>query len=828
MKKQIAFSLLVTFAFASTASRAYELATHGLLTLRAFQVSKLGSSPALLANLGIDVFTVPQSTNQNPLGTRYIDMGVDLRLRSAGTYEQDYMPDRKLGFSRNSDALKLESWLMRGAIREDDVPFVPFLTDDPVNAVRPLNHFFDPAHNLPLTAGGQANGARLGKKNPDWALGTSDVFANPNAQDASRSNHYAIPDAREAMWRALTLTDKLGAPLVSAGSLTQPEAIRKAYWATTFRALGDAVHLVEDMAQPQHTRNEPHSGIGPGGVQAGLTGHGSVYEKYTDARATGDPFFNVNVGNGSAKIEIGNPAGLPLDGYPTPTFNRYVDFFSTSAGSDAGPGYGMADYSNRRFFTQVKNLGSSDFRLPSNNPADYSRCVNPDGTDIAAKAWDGTPLASGVKVELLCAAQVKDEMNSAQSAINVPLTSKSIWDQFLQEQGIPGVYHLVRENYDAQANLLLPRAVAYSAGLIDYFFRGKLTISPPDEGVYGIVDHAVEKSITTTPPQGFRKIKLKAKNSTADINGVKQDMAGGNLIAVVKFHRNTCYTEDLSGEWGAPDVSGNAKGDIVFQAPEQGGCRTKDEEIVVSDIQSGVSLPAGGVDQPYEFRFATPIPINATDVYLQVVYRGNLGSESDAVAVETRDIGEPSFTAYTNGNDYLFCYNGDWHYRGPNGEFPPELENVVTDYGRYAPAPLTDVKIAYEPYELTPSVNTLVQTAAIAPKTYIRYAALHEVNGNWGISVTSNNSERILWHNLRAIDPGLLINQINYAYDAGTNTLTVDPKARKMTKVRKHYTAYGLFYHFAEGAACSGPYPPDIYDAPALAPVTINGAFGQP
>ena len=32
---------------------------------------------------------------------------------------------------------------------------------------------------------------------------------------------------------------------------------RNKYWATTFRALGDAVHLIEDMAQPQHTRNEP-------------------------------------------------------------------------------------------------------------------------------------------------------------------------------------------------------------------------------------------------------------------------------------------------------------------------------------------------------------------------------------------------------------------------------------------------------------------------------------------------------------------------------------------------------------------------------------------
>ncbi len=33
---------------------------------------------------------------------------------------------------------------------------------------------------------------------------------------------------------------------------------RHAYRATTFRALGDVLHLVQDMGQPQHTRNAAH------------------------------------------------------------------------------------------------------------------------------------------------------------------------------------------------------------------------------------------------------------------------------------------------------------------------------------------------------------------------------------------------------------------------------------------------------------------------------------------------------------------------------------------------------------------------------------------
>jgi hypothetical protein len=85
MNNRIALSLFVTCAFASSATSAYEPATHGLLTLRAFQISRLGSTTALQTNLGIDVYTVPQSTFKNALGASYLDTGVELRSRTAGT-----------------------------------------------------------------------------------------------------------------------------------------------------------------------------------------------------------------------------------------------------------------------------------------------------------------------------------------------------------------------------------------------------------------------------------------------------------------------------------------------------------------------------------------------------------------------------------------------------------------------------------------------------------------------------------------------------------------------------------------------------------------------
>ena len=56
-------------------------------------------------------------------------------------------------------------------------------------------------------------------------------------------------DAREAMWRALTLRDKNMSPNIGVAGIADGEPLRKAYWATTFRALGDLVHMIQDMGQ---------------------------------------------------------------------------------------------------------------------------------------------------------------------------------------------------------------------------------------------------------------------------------------------------------------------------------------------------------------------------------------------------------------------------------------------------------------------------------------------------------------------------------------------------------------------------------------------------
>jgi len=306
-------------------AQAYELATHGRLTFEAFKRSVLSDS-AFLVDYGI-------MDGTNPFGDAYLDIsGSTVHERTKQSFEEGAgrMPS---GVS----PLSVSGWLMRGAIREDDLGQILGVNrggdphDDPYgNIFRVFNHFYDPVQDKPLTTIAGA----LGQKAPDWGMGSANAFTQPNTPESSRRNHFTVFDAREAMYRALTGRDGQG------NVVAATEADRNKYWATTFRALGDITHLLQDMGQPQHTRNDQHAGKFPTMV----TGEESIFEKYIDARAKGDPGYNID----GTKV---TPLQLTYGGYTPPAFTKYSDFWSTRNGIT---GRGLADYSNRGFFTAVQ------------------------------------------------------------------------------------------------------------------------------------------------------------------------------------------------------------------------------------------------------------------------------------------------------------------------------------------------------------------------------------------------------------------------------------------------------------------------------------------
>ncbi len=598
-----------------------------------------------------------------------------------------------------------DEWVAQGAVREDDYVFGPNPADDPFTGppryqFRVINHFLDPVNRrgltLPLGMGAFVDTTRA----DDWALNRE---GGSDTADRNHYNHFSIDDARDAMFRALTGMNVDGTVIAAT------DEARNRYWATTFRSLGDVVHLIQDMGQPQHTRDDRHSGVlCPNGSPICIGGHLSVFEQYINNRALfADASTRIICSNSNeAPLEYaGQAPGLPYTGERLPTFDRYRDFFTNSGQS------GLADFTNHGFFSAGTNLGDNQYAQPSNNTIAYTRVMQPVALPCNADS---------VRYALLYG----DVNDSFRNVIwtDIPLTAESMWGAFRPRP----TYTLVRANYDAMALFVVPKAVAYSAGLLQYFFRPRMEIGRPDKGVFAIADQGLD--------EGFKRVKLKLRN----ITDTGESFDGGQAWAVVRYHKNTCYEADLSGEYGAPDVT--AADD----------CREETESIVVSRPRS-LTLPANQ-DQPVDLDFDfsdSPLPFGSSDLYLQVVYRGPIGNERDAVAVATLDLAEPSSIALLNITDYL-CVDGTFVHFGPDDK---QIDNVAItrrlrdiywadDAGNIwdplRPWPFEAVEFRFADNGGDPA-NTLARIDSLPPRRFVRFAVLTDRADPAPLTVTMPN-----------------------------------------------------------------------------------------
>lgn len=306
---------------------------------------------------------------------------------------------------------------------------------------------------------------------------------------------------------------------------------------------------------------------------------------------------------------------------------------------------------------------------------------------------------------------------------------------------------LTDANYLAMADHLIPRAVAYGAGFLDYFFRGRIGIAPPDEGIYSLVGHAIAHTVINGVPYrgdggntqtsnvfGFSKIRLKLRNETPDVNDgtnppIPQDFTQGELIAVARFRTNPCYEPDLSGEFHAGLVipSGCSASLILNDA----------QRVLLSQsipISSSRDLPHGYM--PMEFDFSAnpiPIPVNAMDLVLQIVYRGTFGAEEDAVVIATRDLYESTYLSYANGTDYTNI-NGVLYSEDAIQASSALLQAM--DASPQGDKKWGDEDDSPEPYSRIPSDNLkiwinggtepAVSLGSLPPRRYVRIATLQD------------------------------------------------------------------------------------------------------
>ena len=327
--------------------------------------------------------------------------------------------------------------------------------------------------------------------------------------------NFTWQDARRTFYKALTTNDQME---------------RAELLSRSFETLGHLIHLVQDAAQPAHTRNDPHPPFF------------APFEEFVGKVLEKDPrLFDLLAANPSfdpSLLGLHSQAEIPIANLIDRTHSRQEE-----ASPSASLIQGLAEYSNANFLSL--DTVFEDFRFPREESLG-EEFTAANGRTYFPKTSDG---------------EVVDHFVGRSTFYKLSFAFPS-WFTYVLDDVVLADY----------ASHLLPRAIGYSAGLIDYFLRGRIKLTVADlDSSGGWITQAVVALANDTP-------------------GERSGL--GTLVATV-----------LSA------------GEVVAVSRER--------TVAVTDVE-----------QELAFDFShNPIPVDAEDLFLTVVYSGPLGLELDAVMV---------------------------------------------------------------------------------------------------------------------------------------------------------------------------------------------------
>ena len=396
---------------------------------------------------------------------------------------------------------RIDQLIARGARHED--------TDE---LMRVFHHFYNPATGQPLTVGGA-----LGSTSPDWALEDREQLTSIH----SGEQRFSYRDARWYFLQALIAPTPAG---------------RDENWGLAFQSLGHVIHHIQDMAQPQHVRNDPHCGPYCGNVYPA-----SAYEAWTEENRRELPLDPVVAGYDVSSERYRN------------VFDRPRAFWHTHPPEHLAAGQGMAEFTHRNFVS-AGTLFKPEFALPV---FDITKSIDLDIQHLAP----GTPLNGVVR---FFANDVRDEfLNVTQT--NAAGLSESVFDAELLKARRQPVFSLNRFTFQAAQGFLMPRAVAHSAGLINYFFRTdfEMVRDSEDASTFRI------RNRTSEPMNG--KIALYVESAAGErwrVNGQEWNVeipAEGDSAVLGKYPSYEKFMMVFEGSLGAEKPANGSLGAIGAQ-----------------------------------------------------------------------------------------------------------------------------------------------------------------------------------------------------------------------------------------------------------------------
>ncbi len=368
--------------------------------------------------------------------------------------------------------------------------------------------------------------------------------------------------AKAAYWRALT----------------EPTTLARSQATTRlFFNLGHVLHHVQDMAQPQHVRNDMHCDVPVCAklVSLGVQGLGSksAYETYVDE------FVPANI---SAFANLAAAGPQPLNKLPNPGFSIKGAFWSTADKR------GMADFASDNFLSDgtMPTVEAGDIRLtaPPNAVLDVD-LKHPMPKAFQQEMLSTQCLVPGHSAPLSAyylTGSITDPEHSGpanhgydQTAANAPLGVFSLAPKAGSTTPGQSIEWRVTGNcvtYDQAMFLLIPQAIRYSAWFIDFMFRGSTTLSASlaADGTLTISNNSSE----TVNTQGYGTFTL-YQDDSSDLRSAVATCSASPVIAP-----NSMATCSLGSLPSAPPPSG------TYLLVYQGSLGDEDIQVAYTNVQA--------------------------------------------------------------------------------------------------------------------------------------------------------------------------------------------------------------------------------------------------
>ncbi len=528
------------------------------------------------------------------------------------------------------------------------------------------------------------------------------------------------------------------------------DADRQAYFARTFKGFGHQMHLIQDMSVPAHVRNDAHVGEG---VQDWLV------KKNVP---TGDLYFETwakkyyPIINTFASTPLFPQVDLTKNpGGKVPITQFYdTDQYTENFVPNTGLTWGLSEYTNANFVSDdtifTENFSKNDGHyFPYPRYTDQNQCY---------EQFDETYIATNKKRTYWrkkCVGEAVEHFVTAGPLFKY----LPIWD--LQRLTLK----LDEATHNDYADKLVRRAVGYSAGLLNYFFRGDISLRYEADANAGYVivnntnenmngtfrifydnvrDERIElwsKPLVLNASSKSVKIDFPIPNNAKEPGKYILVFRGrlGNEEGAVVGHISGRFLEitppdqyvySLIDAGQSPQHFTNIKAKVRNASPDEGmrngtikavakyKISTTQEDFTYSS-STPISISSLSSDAPSEFEFDftnEPIPISISDLSLEVRFTGKVGDEDNAVAIGIRDISEPTPIDVFNNMDRI-CINESWYVAGSSeaiAQVDTDHNGIANEWDVY-PHDLKDI------YLKISSVNDLNNASPADYNLYVPY-----------------------------------------------------------------------------------------------------------